>query len=71
MLFLSENHYQKNIQKRISTQELFNSYRNFCFDWSYKYSNKSQFILRLKALGFEVKRMSSGFVIYIDNEPKN
>ena len=71
LLFLSENHYQKNIQKHISIQELFNSYRNFCFDWSYKYSNKSQFILRLKALGFEVKRMSSGFVIYIDNEPKN
>lgn len=66
LLFLSENSAKKSIKSYLQIQNLFDSYRLFCQDWNCRYSNKSQFIAKLKTLGYEIKRMSSGFVIYIE-----
>lgn len=66
LLYLSENSAKKSIKSYLQIQNLFDSYRLFCQDWNCKYINKSQFITKLKTLGYDIKRMSSGFVIYIE-----
>lgn len=52
----------------IAIKGLYDEYRKFCLDWDYSTVNKTQFIKKLKSLGFDIRRMSMGIVAYAEFE---
>jgi putative DNA primase/helicase len=64
LMFLDEHGYQPDLAQSKPLKEIFAWYRTFCDDNGYRPCSSSTFSGRLKSAGYEVKRLSSGNVVY-------
>lgn len=67
-LFLEDENYQLSIDSFKSLMELYNEYRSFCCMNGYRSLSKKNMAKRLKNLGFEEKRLSSGKYVCIEKK---
>lgn len=70
ILFISENNYKRSVKSFQTIKFLYDDYKNFCIDWNYRPINKNKFISKIKSLNYDIKRMSSGIVAYMEVENK-
>lgn len=64
-LFVDFYSYTKSNKDYRLLSDLYRSYKEFCMEASYKALNRKNFKSRISRLGYEVKRISTGVVVYI------
>jgi len=64
-MFLNESNYKTSVEIYIGLSELYSKYKGFCGDDGYYPVSKRKFSKRLKNSGIQVKRRSSGNVVYL------
>lgn len=65
LMFLEEENYEKSILENIKLATLYLDYKNFCLTNGFIASAERAFSKKLDSLGYERKRTSSGYLIYI------
>lgn len=65
-MFLSDNNYKVSAVNILPLQELFNEYRNYCFDCGFKACSRRTFAERLRSVGYETERKNYGTVVTIE-----
>jgi len=65
-LFLEDEGFLKSTDTSVLIKSVYPEYRSFCISDGYKPLNKTNFIKRLKTLGFLVERKNIGFVVFIN-----
>jgi len=61
--FLDEKNYEKSLKETILIKDLYNEYKHFCYDIGSRSLSKSNFIKRLTAAGYVIKRANSGITV--------
>ncbi|HRI32357.1 MAG TPA: primase-like DNA-binding domain-containing protein, partial [Saprospiraceae bacterium] len=61
--FLDEKNYEKSLKETILIKDLYNEYKPFCYDIGSRSLSKSNFIKRLTAAGYVIKRANSGITV--------
>ncbi len=64
LLFLLDDGYQPDIKQNSPLKELFAAYRTYCDNSGHRQCSLTTFSGRLKSAGYEVRRISSGNVVY-------
>lgn len=65
-MFLEEEAYKPSATEHKPLKQLYQDYRPFCIDNGYRTVSNRTFSKRLKALGYEAKRISAGNVVFIE-----
>ena len=63
-MFIEDEGYTPSVNDFIPLKEIYDSYRSYCYDSGYRAVSNKTASERLKKLGFESERKSSGYVIY-------
>ena len=70
-LWIFENDWSSSGGDYITLQQAFNYYREYCLASGYYYIDKTKFRKSLEAHNIRVKRLSVGFVVYLQKEINN
>ena len=67
-MFIDENNYQKSGSNNKSLKEFYSEYRNYCIEAGNKTCSLKTFSHRLRDKGFEISRITTGMIVYIENK---
>jgi len=70
LLFIEDKQLIASAEDYISLADLFSSYKRFCTDGAYRFSNLSEFKTQLFAKGFTIKRKNIGNVVFAKYRPQ-
>ena len=68
-LFLEDNNYKTSTTENIPLKNLHSDYKAYCIDNGYKPCSNRILAERLKGLGYDVERITSGNVVFLSNRP--
>lgn len=67
--FLNERRYVKSINDFVSAQSLSNEYGEYCKEFRFRPLNHTNFVNRLRTIGFEIGKKRGSLVVYLHQQP--